>query len=427
MLVSRSALVCVFVVSVAAIGCSSAPSDVERLGAKESAAANSTLAWDSAASATTTQIGSMELVDSVDDSSDPERGWGDTSFSFASVFESLPSGLLEPGAPVPNGSAAYAGDSLWITVTDLVAASRLDGLDRPDGGDNVDVETWLLGLRGDDASSSEGRGFGVFLTGFPFGTGSIGESQQFASEFGFGFGEIDALAEISQRLAVFTVLSGNLELGAGFVDDGGRMTLGTGEDYERSVEEVSKWRPYGQPVRAGVRDGLLALSGSSLAVDSWNAGDFERLGDDERFSAVGAALDSVDTVSARILLDDFSISNPLWPRLQEVRPEVDYPITESFDAIAVGTAAPGGEPVSVVAYVFKESAAADTMAPVVRDLWRNGATANGDPYRTMYDDVNVETIGPVVLLTATPINGASTLDPLALVYRTENVAIHSGS
>ena len=352
------------------------------------------------------QIAPVDSTPSTPDSTDPPTsvattavpndveglsGGLGTGFSAEAVFTALPSTVTTADGVV-DGSEAR----LWATAADLATVEDVTRRPRPTA---ESAEEWLASTFGTGGVTSGG----VVLVPpeFPLGTAVESTSQQRRDELGFDLVDTDRYATVgSFGLGFVGVYVGDdLALADSFVDvGGGVVSLGTGEDFHRSVDQISPLRPFGQSLRATTTQDAIVLGWATGDIAAWREGD-RRLIDDERLSAAAGVLDRHQLLDVNAVMMDFTATE---------RTRGDVTITEPFDVVATGTAIDGDQLVTIVSYVFADETAATAMRRVIEELWRRPTTSDETAPAELYTSLEVEVIGRTVTITAHLAEGTTT-------------------
>lgn len=323
-------------------------------------------------------------------------------------------------------------ESFQVSAADLVAASRLAGLERPSSLEPADgVLNWIGPLTG--VPNDEHPVAPVFVPlGESFNRAQITEIDEFEAELGWSFLDVDRFVEWWSPPERFAVMTGSFgdELAAPGLHEAadGVMTAGAGEDYAPNPEDVTPARPLGRPLHMALQDGQLAVSLSVDSVRSWlngvDAG--TTLGDDDAATAVSGALDDADVVSALVVRSDFSVSG--MPRPQSDR-ETDQllegTVSQSFDTVGIGWTADSDQPVVIVVYAFADEGSARSMAEPLRSVWAEGTSFISNTAfseRLMLDNVVAD--GRVVSVRLLPVDNVSAQLPMQMLFARDVPFIH---
>jgi hypothetical protein len=287
------------------------------------------------------------------------------------------------------------------TVLDLDAASDAAGLERPAAGTDGDaLQEWYAALSfpGDDEDIPP-------IPVPPFDAFGLGRApaDTVADEIGLDLGAVDALAQVAAPPFVFGVAQGAVAAddlaGADLAERDGVFSLGSGEDLEPSPDDASAARPTGAPLRLAVEDDRLASSATTDALEGWRDGEGDRLGDDDAWSEVAAALDGDDAVGA--VLMEASYDRPAGARETAEQVEATeelVPIGEPFTVVGLGFAVEDGEPAVTVAYAFADDDAAETAVDQVERAFAESVSLiDRAPISDRVDVREVEADGRVVI------------------------------
>lgn len=371
------------------------------------------------------QIAPADSTSSTPDSTDPRTSVATTAvpddvgeldgglgvgFSAEAVFAALPSTVTTADGVV-DGSEVR----LWATAADLEMVEAVTGRTRSTA---ESVDEWLASIYGTGGVASGG----VVLVPpeFPLATAVESTSQQRRDELGFDIVDTDRYATLgSFGLGFVGVYTGDgLTLADSFVDvGGGVVSLGTGDDFDRSVDEISPLRPFGQSLRATTTPDAIVLGWATPDVAAWRERG-GRLIDDERLSVAAGVLDRHQLLDVNAVVMDFAATEGT---------RGDVTITERFEVLATGTAIDGDQLVTVISYVFADETAAAAMRPVIDDLWHRPA-ANGDGAPAeLYVGLEVEAIGRTVTVTAPLAEGTTTNTWISYLAVGDAIFAHSAA
>ncbi|WP_340540634.1 hypothetical protein [Nocardioides sp. GXZ039] len=277
---------------------------------------------------------------------------------------SIAGGLAE--LPAPEGDSA-----ILVSVADLPAVARANGLDRPD--DEVSAQ-WLAGMTGGDADAAAA----VVLPG----GWDVVEPNDFTEATGFSWAEADRVAAYSSPPRAFTVFSGHLAEGdfgsevAELDGSDGVWTFGTGEDLAANPDGDLRVDRLGRPVRLA-RDGdAVAVSLTTGAAEQWLSGDGERLEEDPSFSAMADALDDAGAMSAVLAATPGGSDGQAVGWLGERRAVIVHDTASEHDAAAL-------------------------VAPLERAYVRGRNPIDGTRYRKVLQTDDVTAVGRTVVVTVT--------------------------
>ena len=334
------------------------------------------------------------------------------STSMAGLLERIPLTALDD----PDG-----GYFEWaqISMGDVLKASELAELPRPDI-DDLDASTvWYVDLARGVPVDSGGTGYTLFGPDFPQFKGAIGVIEEVEDEFGFSPFAIDSYISFSAPPTQMAVFAGELTLSDDLVDIGdGVVSAGEGEDFMVSPETRTAIRSLGRPYRLAESDGLVAVSLSTPLIEDWLS-DGESLADDPDLGAAAEALDDGGSVAAVLLINDFD-----GVQLAEDIPV--SPIEVPFSVIGIGTAEVEEAAGNVIVYVFADEDDAQSALPAIETGWTDGDLMTWRaPMADYFNVVSVEQNGRAVVVTATVTDIATTGMPFDLVVRGEPIFTHT--
>lgn len=277
-----------------------------------------------------------------------------------------------------------ADGTLTVSTGDLVGASELAGLTRPDGADDEELVAWIGGLIG--APQEEGGTGRVYVPLAALLDQGLSRPSEVAEDLGWSVRNVDAYAEVDAAPHRFTVVVGDFDEQtlAGLPEAAeGVSTAGEGEDLSSYLETRTPARPLGQPLRMAQEGSTLVASLSTASVQQWNAGGGPTLADHESYAAVAGTLDDAGVVGA--YLGPGAPFSPATLLGEGGTEEAEAQITEltdqlvdaPFDVVGLGFAVEDGETVVTVAYHFATEAAADEAAPVLEKLYAEGRSVQG--------------------------------------------------
>lgn len=257
-----------------------------------------------------------------------------------------------------------------LTLADVEAATRVNGLERPDGIEDLDAtREWVGGLVGIDADDPPP----VFVP-LPhlFELRSLAGAEQVA-ELGWSLLDVQAFAEVRSPPHTFTTITG--DVGLETLQDADLADLGddvfrTGSDDRDDDARTSA------PLHMTVLDELLVVSSSTDAIERWSEDGSGRLSDDDGLRRVAIALDRGQAIAATIAS---------FPDVGE-RERDDTPRPS---AIGVGWGVEDGDARMTMACAYRSDDDAEEVA--------SGDLGIPDDDRLVVDDVATD--GPVVAVT----------------------------
>lgn len=327
--------------------------------------------------------------------------------------------------------AARRGSDPSVIVADVAAAADAAGLDAPAAGRDVDdVIGWWLDLTvPPPAGERRDLVLTIPLPQQPPLFDPIG--LEAAEELvGIDPGAVESVAAVTGLPDAFLVVTGPHEPSSGLESiGGGVLSLGSGEDGEISLDGLEEIRPLsriGAPVRVGARDGAVALSSSTPAVEDWLAGE-RTAADDDDLAAVAAALDAAGAVGAWIQEGDFTARGVLGAFASEEQiAELEPALEEPFDVIGMAVAVVDGEPRYLATYLFDDDAAAVASADPLAEVW-TGAELLSEPGTTIGEFFGLETVdvsGRTVTVALTDRTATGINRLVGLLFRGEVVFLH---
>jgi hypothetical protein len=260
-------------------------------------------------------------------------------------------------------SAVPAGvvtDQGYVVVGDVDAAARIGGIDRPDPADFDELEyaDWVLDLGG------VLRDEGVMLL-LPEEI-SWPDDDDLADEVGFTPVDIASFLTVVQTPEslsfVAGVSAGAIDAALGERNDRGMWQIGEGTI---NPDDRTEFRPLGEEIFLGSRDGLIAWSRSEEIVETWLAAD-DSLLDEEAYRALAKHLDDTGVYSAVLVASERFVSAPPT-ELSVVRP---------WRGVAVGLVAAADSGIEgVIVYHHDSADDAAANAEVIGDEFANGESA----------------------------------------------------
>lgn len=294
-----------------------------------------------------------------------------------------------------------------VYLVDLNAMSELAGAARPNMSDVEASELWLTEVFGGVSVSEGGTGLA-----FPNHMGrSFGLRSESEAEFGFSIFEADRYAQIGVARLAFTSIEGEgMSLAPTLLDlGGGVFSSGAGEDFEADFDDRSEIRLGQVPYRVASRDGEVAVSQSTPAIQEWLAGG-PSLADVPDLAEAARGLDTAGSVSGLLTMGRLD-----WPaEYESVGADIEVGFSADIRALGIGVADVGGRPGSVAVYVFADESAAALVRPEIDAAWRTGTSLQGTPYSEMVDVSSIEQSGRSVVVVTTPVTGTTML-PFNLV------------
>lgn len=306
---------------------------------------------------------------------------------------------------------ASDGDPI-VSTGDLVGASELAGMTRPEGDE--ELVQWIGALTG---LPQDGEVSPVFVPLAALLHNGAGSPSEVADDLGWSLADVDAYAEVSAPPQSFTAVVGDvgddtLASLPQVVD--GVATAGEGEDLSIDPEAQTIARPLGQPLRMAQQESVLVASPNTHHVQGWLTGEAQTLADDDAYAAVAAALDEAYVVGA--FLGPGAPFNPaavLGPggtdeavaELTELR---DQLVSTPFDVVGLGFGVEDGEAVVTVAYHFGTDAAAQQAVPVLESLFAEGRSIqSGSPISAYVEIRDAAADGTVAVVTLDLASGRS--------------------
>ncbi len=352
-------------------------------------------------------------------------GDGDKGGAIERGLREIPLSVFDTGGAGPG--AAY------IEIGDLAGLSEIRGLNRPvaDASDD-EVLAFMSALTG-ESSDDVGTSRVVVAWGFDPRLPSI-EASAVEDEIGLDVGAIETFATFSSPPISFSVFTGEIEIKGGLDQVGnGVSSAGSGEDFVQNIDEVSRLRPIGQPLRLAAQDQAVALSTSTPLVEEWASETFQSLADDDRFVAVARALDSAGAVTAIIAEGEYRfdptmvVGRTADPAVVEQVMEQVGPnlIPESFGLVGMGGAQIDGVPSLVAAYLFDDEVDAAASVDSIEGLWRTADSfRTSRPISEIIEYVSISLDGRVVTVISRPLEGRSTSVGYDLVASRDSVFLH---
>lgn len=246
-----------------------------------------------------------------------------------------------------------AYDAFQVTVGDLDRASELGDLERPtDPADEAAVAAWVQGVSGLDG----GTDLALEVPQVLGGDNALAQTSV-ADETGTWLGDARWYGELTAPPARTSVVEGTVDVAHlaatydGETDaDGGRWTVGEGEDLSTHADDASPVRRLGQPLHLDVAGDRLTASLTEPDLALAVAGDRGS----EPALDLASALDAHDVYAARVVVGRFEGGAASLPA--------------AFDAVAIGLTGQEGDEEVVVAYVHDDAAAAEENADAVADV-----------------------------------------------------------
>lgn len=355
-----------------------------------------------------TQGGDTESGDTEGSEAESDQAGPATDASMTELLDRIPLDVYE---------LATEESTVQIELVDYLAVTELTGLPRPPATDAEAALDWLVAV---STNRAEPAGFAILPATFP-DMGATSRPEEVAAELGFSALDIDQIAVLSALPLSFAVVSGeSVQLAPTLVELGdGVVTAGEGEDFELSLDSITAARPFGAPIRLAERDGVIAASSSTPAIESFVAGTPSAL-DVPELALVVEALDSAGSVSALLLKSDF------W-RI-DAEPDVSEalgftPVSVPFNTIGIGMTTSGDRAAVAAAYVFADESSAAIAGPELEELWRSSPLLlqQGTLISDWFDVNSVEVRGRAVLVIASVVEGSSTLRAPNMIFQRELV------
>ncbi len=358
--------------------------------------------------------------------------------ALVSVLVSCGGDEVEPGAiergleQIPLSVYRDAdGSTPIVEITDFVAMSELLDLRLPaPGRDPDEVLDSLVELTGGRPADTSQVAAVWSIDPSP----GTARPDDFDSEIGLDVGAIETYAGISGPPTNFSAFTGDLELSPSLDEIGGGVrTLGSGDDLERDLEAISPLSRIGVPLRLGQRDGAVATSTRTPAIEAWLEDDGESLADDDRFVEVARAMDRVGAPTAVIVEGDFGF-DPASILGAGVTPEQAEQLVEEFEGsavdepfriVGVGGAEIDGEASIVAVYLFADDDAAEQSVDSIEELWSDTVLASiQQPVSELVDFESAVVEGSVVTVVARPLEGRSTQLGIQFLFRSDVMFQH---
>ena len=302
-----------------------------------------------------------------------------------------------------------------IEVIDVVAMNEMLDLPAPAAGrDPDDIVDSMIALGGTGQTGVAQVAAGWSMEPSPRRTGA----EEFNEVIGLDVGAIELYAGIGSPPLYFSTYLGDVELSSTLEDMGGGVSsLGSGDDFETAMDQVSRLSPIGVPLRLGQREGAVALSYSTPAIESWLDDDAESLAADVDFLEVARAFDRLGAPTALIVEDDFGL-DPTGVIGSQASPEQaarmleeleENAIGEPFGIVGIGGAVIDGEASIIAVYVFGNEDAATDSVDAIEYLWSDTQLlSNRQPVDDLVELDSVTADGSVVTVVARPLDGRST-------------------
>ena len=307
------------------------------------------------------------------------------------------------------------GSSPMVEIADIAALSRIDGLATPaPGRDQDEISDSLVALTGGGATN--GARIVVGWLGDP--SPGIARPADFDDEIGLDVGAVETFAALIAPPLTFTAYTGDVRLSDSLdvVADGVR-TLGSGRDLAISADGRSALSRLGVPLRLGEKDGEVALSTSTPAIESWLDGDGDSLADDDRYTEVAQAFDRLEAPTALIAEAGFGL-DPIRVLGSGVSPDeaaqdlddLDGQVIEQpFDIVGVGGAEIDGDASVVAVYLFDSEDDATAAVDTIENVWSDSQLAQSrQSIDELLDLTSVTADGRTVTVVARPLEGRST-------------------
>ena len=375
------------IASIAACAAAEAPADEETAGAGDS-----TDTVEQADPAGTD--GSAE----PDASSDDDAAGAGTGYSVANALAHLP--------------RTDTQGAVTIQTAHLELASEAAGLDRPAAPDGV--AEWLAPVVGQSSAGDPAPVF-VPLAGL-FNAPRLGDHDEFAEELGWSLADVDWFVEQATPPHTYTVVGGDFDassLAPHLIDVGnGVHSAGEGEDHAVDIAGATVARPTGVPLRLAVSDGRIAAGPATVVIGRWAAGAMDTYADHAELTAVAAALDDANVVSAMLVTGaTLSLSELPVPgdtsQLQSLLP------AGPFETVGIGWSAADDAGTITVAYHFPSADDATAALPAFESVLSEGTLLSGTPVSRLLGLEDAASDGPVVTLTlSTPTHPALITDLL---------------
>lgn len=344
---------------------------------------------------------------------DSGGGGGDGGFSVETALADLP----VPEEPTDGET--------FVHVADLDAASAANGTDRPaaDASDD-EVQDWF-GTATGLVPPGSGDALPVLVPGLEIlGGQGAALAEEIEEDLGFSVVDVRRYAETGAPPFRFGVVTG---VGADELDGGERTregdiwSAGTGEDLQQDLEHQTPVRSVGAPLRLAADGDRVAISSSTAAVEDWLADEADTWADDEDVTAVAAALDEVDVVSAVLVAgtEDRVFQDPA--RRGDLREAV---ITEPFSTLGLGWV--DAEATVAVVYAFADEAAAETAADQVEEAFSGVSIRTREPIEETLEVEDVETDGRIVRVRLRVLGGRPPNTPWNMLLSDEMPFTHAG-
>jgi hypothetical protein len=304
-------------------------------------------------------------------------------------------------AELPASTRPAEDGTLFVTMSDLDAASELSGVGRPPADAPGDVDAvfgWLGPLTGFTTDPNAVLDVAVQLPDV-VRFENLASNEEIAAEFGWSVLDVRSYAEVLDPPRSFTVLDAAVtadDLDAAIEDQrDGIWRLG-GEDGSIDLPGRTAGRPLGESLRFALRDGLLGVSRSTPPVQEWLSGPGETFADDEALMTVGSALDAADVYAAMIA------DAPAAGLTEGEPPQATEAPIAPYDILGVGASVVDGDATGVFVYHHATADAAAANEAAIRNAFEEGLSVrSGQPISELISLDEVVVDGPVVVATVT--------------------------
>jgi hypothetical protein len=297
-------------------------------------------------------------------------------------------------------------DSSLVYAADLERAMGAGDIERPDDTAADDVFPWTAALTGAGTAEEPARVFVPLPDLLRPDATDPAEMDELA---GWSVLDVDTFVAQTTPPETMTVVSGDLDLSDDLPEvEDGIVTDVEGEDNEPDLESGGLNR-LGIPTRMAEDGDWVAASSSTDLIRDW-VDEEESLADaNGDYADLAEALDQEGVYSAVLsgvaggLDASVVLGGQLDPEeAEEQLREVQESLPDDpFDAVGIGWADDGGEPLVVTAYHFGSADAAESATEPLRELYESGTSVRTRaPYSDYFEVQDVAAEGEVVVVTS---------------------------
>lgn len=317
-------------------------------------------------------------------------GSGSGDYSVADAVNQIPPSVVD--------------GEILIYTGDLITATEVAGLELPKSPD--DATQWMFDLTYEAGVADADVPVFVPIGDLSGAGAKINDFEGFEAELGWSIFDIRSFVEFSVPPGVFAVVNGDFDDPLDRLDelDGGVFTHGSGEDFEQDLNNRNPVDQLGRPIRFGEKDGRVAISTSTSAVEEW----LEAQGSGRvDLMAMAEALDDADAYAAVLHSAEsgYSLTEtfPFPPEDVERIIGEDWLPTEPFHAVAIGWSVDDDGAVLTFVFAHDDNEGAEANVERFERLFAEASSiVRREPIGEIFDLTDVTAADNLVVVTATP-------------------------